>query len=819
MIIAVNPKLKRITRTLGKLTLWTLALLMIVWGGLEITVRLFPYDRAALNPGFPESLRIRDRHGQLLREAVNADGHRARWTPLNEISPLAIQATIAVEDHRFYAHDGVDPSAVIRAIKQNVSEGRIVSGASTLTMQLARLVKPHPRSFWNKMVEAFHARRIEQTLGKDEILEQYLNRAPYGSGAIGIEAASLRYFGKPSMHLSLAEAALVAGLPQGPGYLNPLRHPERAKNRQLTVLRRMLEEGLVSQQSHDRALNTPLRYVQAPTQPMALHFTDAVIEQHRALMRDGGDFDTTLDLALQRDVEAMVRDHVAHLKDRGLTNAAVVVLDNDQCEVLAMVGSADYWGSDDGAVNGAMALRQPGSTLKPFTYALAFEQGYSPASIVPDVETWYEDPTGQRYSPQNYHKTYLGPVMMGEALARSLNVTAIRTAQLVGAERLLDRLKAAGFDSLNESIDHYGLGITLGNGEVTLLELARAYAMFPRGGHACTPRMLKHAAGGEATQQVFDPVVSALITDVLADERLRALAFGTNNALMLGFPVAVKTGTTENWRDSWAVGFTGQYTVAVWGGDFENRPMHSLAGMAGAGPLFHRVMKRVAGSTGERGLPLGRFAGPGSRKQNGDDPQQRVADTLREVVICPTSGKAPTAHCPGTRLVRTQVRPGTPSAEVLEADDWMQPVALDARNGLRAGPHCPKRFVKHTAFAHLPAEYAEWQVTSQDLPPAPVQYSPLCPAEGPIPDALVITHPAPGDVFVVDPGMAGEAQRIALKGMVDPPSPSVEWRLDGRKVAKSEWPYTAEWALARGEHTLELVGSGGKSDPVVFEVR
>lgn len=809
----------RLLKRLGRGIMWILVITLVAWGGLELAVHMLPYDREALRPDFPESLRIRDREGLLLREAVNAEGHRARWTPLAEISPLVVQATVAVEDRRFYDHDGVDLSAVIRATRQNLAEGRVVSGASTLTMQLARLVKPHPRSFWHKAVEAVQARRIEETLSKDEILEQYLNRALYGAGSIGAEAASLRYFGKPSMHLSLAEAALLAGLPQGPGVLNPLRHPERARNRQRTVLRRMLEEGLISEISHERALATPLRYVQAPTQPTALHFTEAVMDRHRALMRKGGDFITTLDLGLQRDIEGMVRDHVAHLRDKGLTNAAAVVLDNDRCEILAMVGSADYWAKGDGAVNGAMALRQPGSTLKPFTYALAFEQGHSPASVVPDVETWYEDPTGHRYSPRNYNDEYLGPVMMGEALARSLNVPAIRVAQMVGAKPLLARLRAAGLESLDKGADHYGLGVTLGNGEVTLLELARAYAVFPRGGHACTPKMLRSKAGGDATAQVFDPVVAAMITDVLGDDGLRALAFGANNALMMGFPVAVKTGTSENWRDSWAVGFTGQFTVAIWAGDFEGRPMHKVAGVAGAGPLFHRVMKRVAGPAGEVGLPLGRFAGPGARAQDGRDPEALVADTLRQIRVCPLSGMAPTAHCPGTRVIRAQVTPETPSAAVTQPDTWLRPVALDRRNGLRAGPHCPKQFVTEEVFAHLPAEYTDWQAQSVDLPPPPSAYSPLCPAEGPVPNALVITHPADGDVFVLEPGLSRSTQRLALKAHVDPPSSSVAWLLDGREVAQARWPYTAEWSLRAGRHTLEVVGAEGRSAPITFEVR
>ncbi len=781
-------------------------LLLLAGLALELAIATTPYP--GLERGTPaESLRIYDRHGQLLGERVGADGHRRRSLPLSRVSPWLIQATIAIEDRRFYAHDGVDARAVLRAAIQNARAGRIVSGASTITMQTVRLLEPHPRGFGPKVREAIDARRLEYSLSKQDILELYLNRAPYGAGTVGIEAASRRYFGKPARRLTLAEAALLAGLPQGPGRLDPLRFPERARARRATVLARMRAAGFIDRGQQRRAHHGPLGVISAPPQPVARHYTDAIVSRHARRFVRGGVARGTLDLALQRDLEGLVREHVRTLSHRGLTNAAAVVLDNADCAVRAMVGSVDYDHPEGGAVNGALARRQPGSTLKPFAYALAFEQGYGPASIVADVPMWFDGPGG-RYRPRNYDGRFRGPVMMGEALARSLNITAIRVAQTVDPARLLDRLRAVGLTGLDRDAGHYGLGLVLGNGEVSLVELAQSYAALARGGLSCRARLLTDAPPAPATA-VFPTHVTAQITDVLADDRLRILAFGADNALMLGFPMAIKSGTSENWRDSWVVGYTARHTVAVWAGDFTGRSMQALSGVSGAGPLFHRVAHRVVGPDGDGLDPLG---GLGKRAEQGP--------TVHDVQVCLLSGRAPTPLCPAGRRVRTTLVPGTPAARAVEPDRWMRAVAIDARNGLRAGPSCPAEHVRQRVFAHLPSIYAEWQADHPELPPPPSRYSPACPAERPAPPVAVrVTHPIEGDVFLLDPGATAAHQRIALAARVDPPSAAVEWWVDGRRVDRADWPYQGAWTLARGRHRVEAVVQGTRSAPVVFDVR
>jgi penicillin-binding protein 1C len=761
----------------------------------------FPVEELGTRTG--DSLRIHDARGRLLREVVNAEGERVRWRALEDISPLVVQATVAVEDARFHEHPGVDARAVARAVAQALRYRRVVSGASTLTMQLARRLRPHPRTLRGKLEEMVLALRLERAVDKRTVLEQYLNRVPYGAGAIGVEAASQRYFGKPSAHLSLAEAALLAGLPQAPTTLNPLKDLERARVRQRTVLARMRVTGAITEDEHARALAEPLRLAGRDAPPAALsdtalHFTDYVV----SLRPPSGEVRTTLDGDLQQELESLVRGHVDALSAGGVTNAAVVVLDNAECHVLAMVGSARYGDTAaSGAVNGALARRQPGSALKPFTYALAFEGGDTPASVVADVETRYGEADGDLFSPRNYAGDYSGPVLMGEALGRSLNVPAIRVARRVGLEPLLTRLREVGFSSLDAPASHYGLGLTLGNGEVTLVELAQAYAMFARKGLTCraTP-FARPGSPGAAPRRAFSEEVSWLVTDVLSDESLRMRGFGAGNALMLGFPVAVKTGTSTNWRDNWAVGYTPRFTVAVWTGDFSNRPLHGMTGATGAGPLFHKVMKRVV-----------RRAGPAAVPERAPPPEGIV-----EGQVCAHSGQAPTPSCP----VRRQVR--LPKDHVPEQPcPWHREVRLDARNGLLAGETCPSEHVVTRAFAFLPPAYASWQATHgrESAPAAPTRYSPLCPQKGPVPGAVVITWPRPGEVFLIEPGYARRTQTLKLSAEVEPRLAAVTWLVDGQPVRQAAWPYDASWALQPGRHRLEVVAQGLRSDPVDIEVR
>ncbi len=756
--------------------------------GGELALRAFPYPAERLLER-PESWRLVDRDGGLLREAVGPEGARAEWRLLEEINPWIVDATLAAEDQRFYDHPGVDPRASLRAVRDSARAGHVVSGASTLTMQLARLLGDHPRSLQGKAWQVVDALRLERSFDKGVLLEQYLDRAPYGPGAIGVEAASQRLFAKPNTQLSLAEAALVAGLPQSPVHHDPFRSMEAARRRQAFVLDRMLALGFIDRKEHAQALAEPLVLAdRGGDRPSAMHFTEEVL--HRGVAP--GTVHTTLDLALQRPVERMVREHVATLSPGGLTQAAVVVLDNERCDVLAMVGSTDWW---EASVNGATAPRQPGSALKPFTYAVAFENGFHPASVLADVPTRYLDDGGQLMRPRNYSERFSGPVLAHEALGRSLNVPAVRLANAAGLDEVLDTLRRAGFSTLDEDVDHYGLGLTLGNGEVTLLDLAQGYAAFARDGRTCHARFTAEEPV-DPGERLIDESTAWLVTDILSDEALRVRAFGPGNPLRFPYPVAVKTGTSTNFRDSLTVGYTDRYTVAVWAGDFAGAPMDQLSGAVGAGPLFRQVMDHLVqrGSIDARPVP------------------SPPPDGVEQVEVCALSGRLPGEHCPHTRTLH--VPHGAVDAECA----WHRAVRIDRRNGLRASDRCPDEHVEERVFAVLPAAYSRWEAANPTERP-PSEWSPLCPPDAVAVDAVVVTHPMADDVFLVEPGYALATQTLELSVEVDPPVPTVTWLVDGQPVAEPAWPYQAAWPLEPGAHTVQVRVGERASEPVAFEVR
>jgi penicillin-binding protein 1C len=576
-------------------------------------------------PSPPASLRIEDRDGRPLRLVPNAESLDCRPVPLARISPFLALATVAVEDQRFYQHGAVDLQAVARAVAQNIRAGKVVSGASTLTEQLARSLEPRPRTLWGKVKEAAGAMRLEREYSKQEILEAYLNRAPYGNRCQGAEAASQYYFGEPAADLSLAQAALLAGIPKSPGRFDPVANPQEARRRQRFVLERMEAGGWVDAESLRLARAEPWHVEARPRVFEAPHYTELL----RALAPQAPFLKATLDGSLQADLQALVRTQLATLKSRHVRNAALVVLDNSSGEVLAWVGSQDFSDADgQGQVDGVSAKRQPGSALKPFLYSLAFERGFRPSSRLDD-EPWVA-PDG--YAAYNYDRQYHGLVSLRRALACSYNVPAVRLCDKVGVGRFYDRLKLLGFDSLDLGAGHYGLGLALGNGEVSLLELANAYATLARGGRYLPVRLVRGAEippQGAPPHQAIEPGAAWLALEILGDNGARAPAFGLTSALSLPFPLAAKTGTTKDYHDNWCVGVTPQWTVAAWCGNFDASPMQHVSGVTGAGPLMHDAALRV-----ERRWPSTAFPRP---------------PDVVELELCDESGELPTLRCPRLR--------------------------------------------------------------------------------------------------------------------------------------------------------------------------
>jgi len=590
-----------------------------------------------------QSTMIYDRKGRLLYEMFDPQGGRRTLVTLQDIPQSLTDATVSTEDGSFYTNPGVDPVAIVRASFEDAVHRQVVSGASTITQQLVRNVLMTPaerqsQSLSRKIEEAILAFRVSQSYSKDEILQRYLNEIWYGNLAYGVEAASETYFNKPVQQLSLAESALIAGLPQGPSLYDPYQHPKAAKARQLVVLQLMVKHGYITQAQADLAAAEPLHYHAAPTVFEAPHFVmyvRSLLEDRytRQQLYEGGlRVYTSLDLDEQHQAETIVANRLATIKADNANNAAVVVLDPKTGEILAMVGSANF--DDDaiqGQINMALTARQPGSTLKPFNYLYAFEHRLAtPTTILMDSPVKYSMGAGlPPYEPHDADLQFRGPVTVRRALANSLNVPAVEMLNLEGIPELLQTLHLFGITTLLQPPGYYGLSLTLGSGPVRLLDLTFAYATLANGGVQVGEPVTNPQPGQSALEPVAilkvtdakgkvlynyhpptgirqaSPQATWLITDILADDAARAETFGAHSYLELDRPAAVKTGTTEQFQDSWTMGYTPQLVVGVWVGNANDQPMKNVFGARGAGLIWHEFME-----TALKGQPVLQFNRP-----------------------------------------------------------------------------------------------------------------------------------------------------------------------------------------------------------------
>jgi penicillin-binding protein 1C len=770
------------------------------------------------------SARVLDRNGRLLRECRGASGTIAFWVPLREVPGGLKDALVAVEDKRFYRHWGVDPLSVVRATMQAVWTGRIVSGASTLTMQLARTLRPRPRTVTGKLYEAAFALRIEASLSKPQILEQYLNRIDFGPNLRGVGAVAQAYFNKPVAALSLAESALIAGLPQSPATYALNRHPERALKRQRTVLDAMVRVGKISINEGDVARREPLKNALSNKAFGAPHFVSSLLQG--AFSRDIGGLSvgdiksaavlrTTIDPVVQRLTETAVLTSLDDLREHRVTAASAMVVDNASGDVLAYVGSPDFYNEpNQGQVDGVRAKRQPGSTLKPFVYAAAFEGlGYTAATVLSDLEVSFETEVGT-YRPRNFDDKFRGPVRLREALGNSLNVPAVRTADALGSARLLAYLRRVGFDSLDQTPEYYGPALALGDGEVSLFELVRAYMTLARGGTALPLRVVtdvtdsrnvtKHAEKLR-DERVIPFSVATVITDILKDKTARQSSFGTESVLSFDFDVAAKTGTSKGYRDNWVVGYTEKLTVGVWVGNFDGRPMNNVGGISGAAPIFRSIVQATHGEEfGSLGIPKWQ-----------DDEWLAFHYGLKRIEICPISGELRGPFCPHglTEYVDSQAE--FPSCR------WHQEVVVDRRNGKLAGPTCPSNVVTKKRFIVFPEEYRAW-AKGAERSVAPETYSPNCGASSvdENDDALRILYPSNNSRFVIDPERARNLQQIRLEVRARRTDEEIQLLVDGRVKGTYRLPQEPVWLLEEGQHQLQIANDRGEySKPLTIRVR
>lgn len=657
-----------------------------------------------------KTTRVLDRNGELIYELFDPDKGKRTVVRLGDLPQVLIDAVLAVEDASFYENPGIEVRGILRAFWQNLTSGSIVAGGSTITQQLIRnvLLSPEERTsttLERKLKEAVLALELSRNYTKDQILEMYLNEIYFGNLSYGIETASRTYFDKSARELTLPEAALLAGLPQAPASYDPFRHFEAAKRRQESVLDLMARHRFISRaqaeagKAHSLQFVTPSDELATMRYPHWAAYVRFLLEEQygpKELLAAGLTVTTTLDSHLQEAAEDTVRRHLRDLAAQNATNAGLVAIDPTSGEILAMVGSPDFYdASIDGQVNAAVAERQPGSAIKPIVYTAAFLKGFSPATVVRDEPISFRESTGQVWRPQNFDNRFRGPVTLRRALGNSLNIPAVKVLQYVGVSDGIEFARTLGMTSLGDPLT-YGLAFTLGGGEVRLVELTAAYGVLANGGVRVPTTAIRKIVDSEgrtvyeyrpAPERVVDPRAAWLVTDILSDNNARLETFGASSPLRLSNnrPAAAKTGSTDSYRDSWTIGYTPSLVAGVWVGRADNQPMRLVLGSSGAGRIWNTFMERAYA-----GWPNEPFPQPPG---------------LARTTVCAATGLAPTEECEGT------------------VTDWIigdrpartgRAIAIDRVTGKLAGPNTPYRDVVFQRFG---------QSVSGEGPFPPTEYS------------------------------------------------------------------------------------------------
>lgn len=809
------------------------------------------------------------RHGDILRQSISAA----------EIDRRLITSTLSAEDRRFFAHPGIDPLALARAAWQNTTSRRIVSGGSTLTQQVCHLARGGTRDssrLFAKLRESWEALVLEAHYSKSQILTAYLDRAPYGPAIEGAQAASRLYFGHGVEALSWEEAALLAAMPQAPTRLDPRRHPEAAKRARDRVIARLPlpEAERVELASRPLVIRT-----ESPVTPRSTdcpHWIQAAMNA----WPEASEIRLPIDETIQRSAVAAVTGGLRELQGRGVDAAAAIVLDTRSGEVRAWVGSPEFDDPSHGQFDGASARRQPGSALKPFAYALAFERGLRPSSLLPDLPSAYGGEEGV-FAPGNYANTWRGPVRARVALANSWNAPAVALLDRLGPEAFLDRLHGLGLTSLSAAPSTYGLGLILGVGEVSLRDLTSAYATLGRGGRAKgrvdvlsvgdgTRELMSERASITGRAERADEDIGArrgftseaafLVNATLADPRARAVAFGRDGPFDFEFPVAIKTGTSSDWRDNWAFAYDDRWTVGVWVGRADGEPMDRVSGSEGAILILRRLLP-----------PLFADDPSDSLRWNRARLFPRPIASMEKRSICPLSGEAATDACAG-RLEEWFPR----DDRALPNCRWHRRVTVDRVTGMLARGCTPESRRENRVVTEPPISQAElvtsevfsavdawpvslwrrWARDEQWAEGARVLGACVCgeagcggvdPVESPflaasvgregtawvgddrpragrgrgeavdgVGHALRVTHPIHGSIYAIDPSLSRGQQAVALEASSGRPS-TLRWSVDGLLLGESAPGERLFWPLEVGRHRIAVESSGERNE-VVIEV-
>lgn len=751
------------------------------------------YHRAALTS--PDStFFLRDRHGKFLGEVgAPPDGEYGYWK-LDVLPLRVVAATLAVEDRKFWNHPGVDVLAIVRALYQNIIHRKRSSGASTIAMQVARMQQPGSRTYIRKSVEALTALFITQKYSREEILKHYLRIIPYGNRIHGIAYAARRYFDKPIDDLSWAETAFLVAVPQTPKRMNPFspEGKQRAALRGRRILDLLYRDKALSSEEYELAclqiqdLDIPRPLIRPEQAMHALLRLERMLKdktlQHAP--KNGPVVTTTLDLDLQNEVSNRVADAVSNWEAQGARNAAAIVVDGATNEVLSWVGSADYF--DDrhsGAIDYAAIPRSPGSSLKPFIYALALERRViTPATILDDIKRGAGGIV-------NADASFMGPMLPRVALANSRNVPAAALLDTIGIEEGYGFFRTLGLHNGSEPAQHFGVGMAIGNMPVTLEKLVRAYSVFPQGGRLDDLIWFEGQAKTES-RRVLSEETTRQIALFLSDPMARLPEFGRMGALEFPFPVAIKTGTSSRFRDAWAVAFSGRYLVGAWVGDPDFQPMNRVTGFTSAAELVKSILLYLHAD----------------QKAGQDDLSFPPPRGFKPARVCALTGDLATDAC--DRVFLEWFRPDEMPIKHCRAHVR---VAVDERTGSRATRDTPREFVSIRTFVDLPARYAEWAAGAGVKSPPRRAGDPMGFITYALPSLefgekkvrVSIVSPEDGLRLVRDPETPADQATLALRAVVNPLVPQVVWYVDDKPFQVADYPYTARLSLTPGEHTIQ----------------
>ncbi|MEL6347360.1 MAG: penicillin-binding protein 1C [Myxococcota bacterium] len=731
---------------------------------------------------------VRYRDGTIAHVFLSPDERWRLDIPAEEIDPDYITALIAAEDARFWWHPGVDPLAIARAATQNLLAGRVVSGGSTLTMQLARMLEPRPRTPGSKMIEALRAFQMELRLSKSEILSAYLRFVPYGGNLEGVSAASLAYFGHPADALSATEIATLLAVPQRPADRAPSpKNAAALKTARDRVALRLLESD---------ALPRGGRAVEA----IAEMVTDAPVPVRRApLPREaphaafwlrgapGQIVDTRLDPGVQAAAERSLAEARRLAERMQVYNASIVVIERESADVVAMVGGFDFWDEAHGGQIPSFAVaRSPGSALKPLLYAASVDAGQVlPEQLVEDLPTRYG-----AYAPQNYDGRYDGVVTLEDALSRSLNVPFINLLADFGVERFLGTLRAVGAKSLRPQPGFYGLSLIAGGIELTPLELAGAYRALGAEGRYRAPRLIDEP-GGSGALPVFSSGASWLTRRTLSrrdrpDFPVRASVSATPRSVWW------KTGTSFGNRDAWAIGGGQRYIVAVWLGNLDNRPSPWLVGASAAGPILFDLLEALGD---DRGTP------------------SPAPSDLSPIEVCALSGHLPGPHCVQRATVMAPSRRIPP-----ERCPFHRRIEVDEETGLQVTPSCRAgRPIRSETVVIWPTSVRRWLQDRRLLVGAAPPMTPGCGTMGAA--GPTIRSPAAGEVTLLIPGLPPEDQEVAFEADIVGSQGELSWFVNGRLVGVASAEARVWWTPREGDHEVVVTDANGRSDRILLQVR